>query len=308
MSNIVGPYSYPFINAVNSVVSPSTVHVKNTGLARFFKRYLLQEAMSVFKWQMPDDWSKTYFLYVLYVWGYIGIINTDKFGIIPQHGTVGGYNVFYMPSFMIITNPLLKPTEELVIGKDVALVKLQPDYFGLFDIVDYYGDLMALAAEAAGGNLLNSKLSWIFAADSKIQAESYKRLYDKVASGEPAAFADKSLFDDEGHLRAELFNTDVGNNFIADKLLDTLHAIRCRFLTDIGIPNSNTDKKERLIVDEVNSNNFETRSKCSLWLEEIQKGIEDAKKLFPGLTDFSVDWREDLKPQKTEVISDERMA
>lgn len=308
MSSVTGPYTYPFVNAVNSVVSPSTVHVKNTALARFFKRYLLQEAMSVFNWQLPDDWSTTYFLYVLYIWGYIGIINTDKFGIIPQHGTVGGYNVFYMPSFMIITNPLLKPTEELVIGKDVALVKLQPDYFGLFDIVDYYGDLMALAAEAAGGNLLNSKLSWIFAADSKIQAESYKALYDKVASGEPAAFADKSLFDDEGHLRAELFNTDVGNNYIADKLLDTLHAIRCRFLTDIGIPNSNTDKKERLIVDEVNSNNFETRSKCSLWLEEIQKGIKEAKRLFPSLTDFSVDWREELKPRKMEVMSNERMA
>lgn len=308
MSNITGPYTYPFINAVNSVVSPSTVHVKNTALARFFKRYLLQEAMSVFEWKLPDYWSTTYFLYVLYIWGYIGIVNTDKFGIIPQHGTVGGYNVFYMPSFMIITNPLLRPTDNLEIGTDVALIKLQPDYFGLFDIVDYYGDLMALAAEAAGGNLLNSKLSWIFAADSKIQAESYKALYDKVASGEPAAFADKSLFDDEGHLRAELFNTEVGNNFIADKLLDTLHAIRCRFLTDIGIPNSNTDKKERLIVDEVNSNNFETRSKCSLWLEEIQKGIKEAKRLFPSLTDFSVDWREELKPRKTEVMSDERMA
>lgn len=308
MSDITGPYSYPFINALNSVVSPSTVHVKNTALARFFKRYLLQEAMSVFEWRLPDYWSTTYFLYVLYIWGYIGIINTDKFGIIPQHGTVGGYNVFYMPSFMIITNPLLRPADNLEIGTDVALIKLQPDYFGLFDIVDYYGDLMALAAEAAGGNLLNSKLSWIFAADSKIQAESYKALYDKVASGEPAAFADKSLFDDDGHLRAELFNTDVGNNFIADKLLDTLHSIRCRFLTDIGIPNSNTDKKERLIVDEVNSNNFETRSKCSLWLEEIQNGIKEAKRLFPSLTDFSVDWREELKPQKMEVMSDERMA
>lgn len=48
--NNTPPYDYEFINKYNAAVSPSTVHVKNTGLARFFKRYLLQEAMSVFKW------------------------------------------------------------------------------------------------------------------------------------------------------------------------------------------------------------------------------------------------------------------
>lgn len=292
--SITPPYSEPFINFYNSVQSPSTVHIKNTGLARFFKRYLLQEAISVFEWNIPENWDKAYFLYVLYIWGYLGILKTDKFGVIPQHGGLGGYNVFYAPAYMIISNPKLRYTGQLLIGEDVALIKLQPDYMGLYDIVDYYGDLMALAAEAAGGNLLNSKLSYVFAADGKIQAESFKKLYDQIASGEPAAFADKKLFDDEGRLSVELFNLDVGKNFIADKLLDCLHTIRCRFLTDIGIPNSNTDKKERLIRDEVNSNNFETRAKCSLWMEEINKGIDMAKKLFPDMGDLSVRWREDL--------------
>lgn len=306
MNDYYGMGSYPFVNAYNSIVSPTTVHIKNTGLAMFFKRYLLQEAMSVFKWGgMPKKWNRAYFLYVLYIWGYIGIIKTDKFGVIPQHGSLGGYNVFYAPAYMIITNPHLKYEGDLIIDKDVILLKLQPDYFGLYDIVDYYGDLMALAAEAAGGNLLNSKLSWIFAADSKIKAESYKKLYDQIASGEPAAFADKSLFDDDGHLMVELFNTDVGKNFIADKLLECLHTIRCRFLTDIGIPNANIDKRERMIKDEVNSNNAETRSKCSLWLDELKDGIEKANNMF-GLN-LSVEWRDDLKPIM-EGTKNERMA
>ena len=59
------PYNYEFINTYNSTMSPSTVHVKNTGLARFFKRYLLQEAFSVFEWKMPENFDKNYFLYVL---------------------------------------------------------------------------------------------------------------------------------------------------------------------------------------------------------------------------------------------------
>lgn len=298
------PYSYEVINEYNSQISPSTVHVKNTGLARFFKRYLLQEAMSVFDWQMPKTWEKNYFLNVLYVIGYIGILNTDAFGVIPQHGGLGGYNVFYQPQYMLITNPLFAKTYRPVIGQDCVCLRLQPDYCGLFDIVDYYGDLMALCAETTGVNLLNSKLSFVFGADNKALAESLKKMYDNVASGEPAVFVDKSsLYDDEGNSRVMLFNQDVGANFIADRLLDCMRTIRCQFLTDIGIPNANTQKRERLITDEVNANNFETKAKCALWLEELQKGCEAARDMF-GI-ELSVDWRKDLKGVMTNERDDD---
>jgi len=292
-------YNYEFINSYNATVSPSTVHIKNTGLARFFKRYLLQEAISVFDWKLPETWSKNYFLYVLYVIGYIGIVNTDRFGVIPQHGGLGGYNVFYQPRYMLINNPLFAGTLKPVIDEDCVCLRLQPDYCGLYDIVDYYGDLMALCAEATGINLVNSKLSFIFAAKNKATAESLKALYDKIAGGEPAAFADKELFDDEGNLTVSMFNQDVGRNFIADRLLDTMRTIRCQFLTDIGIPNANTDKRERLITDEVNANNFETRAKCSVWLDELQKGCRKVKEMFG--VDISVDWREDLKEKEVQT-------
>lgn len=293
MSNYGGGYGYDFVNEYNHLVSPSTVHIKNTGLARFFKRYLLQEAFSVFDWTLPDNWDRNYFLYVLYIIGFIGIIETDKYGVIPQHGGLGGYTVQYQPQYMLINNPKIAGTLKPIIDEDCVCLKLQPDYCGLYDIVDYYGDLMALCAEAAGVNLLNSKLSFIFAADNKASAESVKKLYDQMSSGEPAVFADKNLFDDEGKLRVTMFNQDVGGNFIADRLLDTMRTIRCQFLTDIGIPNANTDKKERLITDEVNANNFETRAKCCVWLDELQKGCAKVRDMFG--VDLRVDWRGDLK-------------
>ena len=296
------PYSFDFINAYNATMSPSTVHVKNTGLARFFKRYLLQEAFSVFDWKMPETWEKNYFLYVLYVIGFIGVIETDKYGVIPQHGGLGGYTVQYQPQYMVINNPLIVGTLKPIINEDCVCLRLQPDYCGIFDIVDYYGDLMALCAETAGINLLNSKLSFVFGADNKTMAESFKKLYDQIAGGEPAAFVDKNLFDDEGNLRVTMFNQDVGKNFIADKLLETMRAIRCQFLTDIGIPNANTDKRERLVVDEVNSNNFETRAKCAVWLDELKKGCERARNMF-GI-ELDVDWRNDLKPKEVKPDDD----
>lgn len=296
MNDSILPEYYETINAYNGVISPSTVHVKNTGLARFFKRYLLQEAMSVFEWDMPETWDRAYFLYVLYVMGYIAILDTDKYGVIPQHGSLGGYNVFYAPHYVLINNPLFNKTYQPVIGEDCALLRLEPDYFGLYDLVDYYGDLMALTAETAGVNLLNSKLSFVFAADNKAMAESFKALYDDVASGNPAAVADKNLLDDDGSLRVTMFQQNVGQNFIADRLLEVLRDIRCMFLTDIGIPNANTQKRERMIVDEVNANNFETKSKCALWLTELQKGCRQAEEMFPGLR-LRVDWRKELRKE-----------
>ena len=298
MNNQFLPGYYDSVNMYNAHISPSTVHVKNTALAQFFKRYLLQEAMSVFEWEMPETWDRAYFLYVLYVMGYIGIINTDRFGVIPQHGGLGGYNVFYAPRYMLISNPLFSRTYQPDIDVDCVCLRLEPDYIGLYDIVDFYGDLMALTAETAGVNILNSKLSFVFAADNKASAESYKKLYDDVASGEPMAVVDKQLLDENGELRVQMFTQDVGKNFIADRLLEVLRDIRCMFLTDIGIPNANTQKRERLITDEVNANNGETRSKCMLWLAELKKGCKKIKDMF-GVT-VKVDWRKDLLPKVEE--------
>ena len=135
------PYYYDYINKQNSTVKPSTVHIHNTGLSMFFKRYLLQRAISVFKWKLPETWSKDYFLYSLYCWGYVAIVNTDKFGVIPQACGLSGYDVFYQPTNAIIANPLLRGTLQPKIGKECTLIKLQPDYGNVMGLVDYYGDL-----------------------------------------------------------------------------------------------------------------------------------------------------------------------
>lgn len=309
MNDFNGFY-YPIVNARTSAVSPSTVHVTNTALAQFFKRYLLQEAISVFEWKLPETWDKNYFLYVLYIWGFISIIKTDRYGVIPQHCTLNGYNVFYAPANAMVVNPLFRKSYNLVIGENCELLRLEPDYHGLYDIIDYYGDMMALAAEAAGVNLLNSKLSFVFGVGTeskkgtKAAAESLKKAYDQMASGEPAVFLDKDLYTDDGKINVQMFNQDVGGNFIADRLLDVMRSIRCMFLTDIGIPNTNLYKASGVGEAEVSANNMETRSKCALWLTELQEGCERVKKMFN--IDISVKWRGELQSMM-EGITDERM-
>ena len=214
--------------------------------------------------------------------------------------------MFYGPLWATISNPLFDKTYQPIIWEDCALLRLEPDYHGIYDLVDYYGDMMALAAEAAGVNLLNSKLSFAFGAKNKAMAESMKKLYDSFASGEPAVFADAALLDDQGNLMVEMFNQNVGQNFIADRLLETMRSIKCMFLTDIGVPNTNLYKASGVNAAEVSANNIETRSKCELWLDELQEGCRKANEMFPDIN-LSVKWRDDIENIMKGGVIDERM-
>lgn len=288
------PYMYDYVNTEVSQHSPSTVHTKNTELQRFFARYLLQKAMSVFKWDLPETWDRDYFLYVLYGIGYIAVINTDKYGVIPQQCGLDGYNIFYQPKRALVTNPLLKGLRRLDIGTQCTLIKLQPDYGSVMDLVGFYADMMALTAETAGVNLVNSRLSYVFFGKNKNTAESQKKLFDRVASGEPATFVDTALYDvQSGNPSWIPFQQNVGQNYIAGDALADLRKWEMMFDTDVGIPNANTDKKERLISDEVNANNVEVTSKADLWLDQLQKSFAQTSKMF-GIK-LGVEWRN--KPQ-----------
>ena len=295
------PASYEEINLYNSSFSPSTVHVQNTALQRYFRKYLLQKAISVFKWELPEEWDEDYFKYTLYGIGYIAVLNTRTFGIICQGGALGGYNLYYRPSYIMITNPLIRGTITANINTDCALIKLQPDYSSIMDIVGYYADQMALASEAMGMNLVNVKTGIIFGANDKAQAESFKKMFDKINSGDPAVVVGKNMLDDKGQPSWYPFVSNLNELYISDKILADIRKIESMFDTEIGIPNnSNSEKAERLIVDEVNANNTETATRCELWLESIRKGLKKANEMF-GLT-LSVDWRVD--PNTVPAASD----
>ena len=288
-------FPYDYRNMYNALRSPSTVHVKNTRLQRFFRKYLLQKAISVFKWQLPEEWDRDYFLYTLYCRGFISILYTDRYGAICQECAPGGYNLYYRPSYVIVTNPLLPKTLTLNIDRDCVLLKLQPDYSSIMDLVNYYADQLALASEALGMNMVNVKSATVFGAENKAQAEAYKKMYDNVSEGDPAVVIGKNLLADDGSPSWFPFTQNIKESYVATDILSDMRKIEAMFDTEIGIPNANTDKRERLISDEVNANNVETATRSELWLETLRKEISKANTMFN--LSISVDWRVDPKTE-----------
>lgn len=294
------PYDYNFINAYNSSYDPSTVHCKNTNLTRYFERYLYQKLFSVFKWEAPESWNMDYFRYVLYKCGYIAIVNTDAFGVIPQLAGLRGYNVFYAPTNAIIVNPLISGILEPVIDEECTVIKLTPDYCGLSDLISYYANEMSLAGEAAAMNLINSKLAFIAAARNRAMAETIKKGFDQMQSGNPLVVYDEKFkeTDRQDLSLLELFTQNLRENFITPEIQSAIRELDNEFDRKIGLYTVNTAKRERLIVDEVNQDS--TYCMADGWLKSLQDGCQKTADMF-GI-EISVDWR---YPHETESVDPE---
>jgi len=273
------PYFYDYQNLAYSSSQPANMHVLANETGRFYQRYLLKKALSVFKWTLPEWWDENYFLYTLYCRGFVAIFDSGKFGVIPQGCGLQGYNVFYRPKRVIIANPLLT-TLEREIDVDCVLMQLQPDYMGILDLCGHYAEKMALASSAINQNLWSTRIATVFFAENDAEQQAVKKAYDRMTSGDPMVVVRKNLRDENGNLKYEIFNRDVKNSYVISDLIADLRKIEAEFDTRIGVPNANTDKRERLITDEVNANNVETTILSDMWMDSIQDAIKKTKTMF----------------------------
>ena len=67
---------------------------------------------------------------------------------------------------------------------------------------------------------------------------------------------------------------------MADNIQMIKRRIMSEFLTEIGVNNANTDKRERLTDDEVQANDAEIQLNSSYWLDEMQSGFDRANALY----------------------------
>lgn len=287
MGNV--PFSWEQMNIQAYHHSPSGIRCANTGLTAFFSKKLFEEFKSVYKWEgLPETWPENYFTWTLYLNGVVGVIDTPDYGVIPQQCSLFGYNVFYLPNQITIANRYIsKATYDL--GVDAEIIRFQDDYSGIAPLISYYANLMALAAEDLASNLVNTKFAYVFAAGNKSGAEALKKMFDTIASGQPAAVLDKELYNDDGSPSWELFCQNLKQNFLGLDLLDTLQSIMDNFCADVGIPNVSIRKKERTTVDEINMNNVQTFAKATRWLETMQDCCRRVNAMFG--TNINVDFR-----------------
>lgn len=222
---------------------------------------------------IPIGWDKDYMLTHLFVDGYFAICDTAM-GVLPLKCGYAGINVFDHPTTAIITNPVLGSFEK-TIGKDCSLIKLQYNYHGIDNIIQRSATLLSMCDSSISVNLMNSKVAFIAFAEDKAQAQAMQYMYDMIAEGEPAVFVRRSQIQKD-----DIYYNHVKNQFVADDIQLVQRKILDHFLTTIGIQNSNTDKRERLITDEVKSNSVEVQASAEHWLDCVNDSLLVSNAMF----------------------------
>lgn len=271
--------------------------VANTS-AMFYRAKLLRLILQRFDFQnIPDTWEFDYFLTHLFTDGTICVTDTSA-GILALKCGLTGIGIFEQPTECIIANPVLGNFRR-TIGEDCEIIRIQYDYMGVGWIIERYATLLAMCDSGIAVNLLNTKATFVFGATSKQQAETFKALYDKITMGEPAVF---TTTDNAGLMKEQMFTMPAKENYIADDIQLLKRKIINEFLTDIGINNTNLDKRERLTNDEVNANNDEVLANIQHWYDNINEGVSKVNKMF-GL-DISCNIRKYGRGQSVDELSE----
>lgn len=279
------PFNYEQINMMAGHYMPSQVKPYNNQQFILWQRALFQRACSTLKIGVPKEWDehKTLLYWSLFGYGFVGMGKLKEIGNWFNPGSLSGYNFWYEPTTFILTNPALQDEsgKELEIGKDCQILKLTPDYMGIFDVITYYAEKLASLDVAINTAIINTKFAYIIGAKNKAAAEVLKKLFDKVNSGEPAVFFDAKLANDHSDASQKseepwqaLFRDNIKQNYIITDLLRDFQTVINDFDTEVGIPTVPYEKKERMVVAEANSKTIDAQSRSIIWYEELKRTAE----------------------------------
>ena len=283
------PLNYGNINISAGFNSPSSVKAFNNASFAFWQRSLFQRAQSVLDFEVPANWEgryKDFFLYCLFRFGYVAVFKRDEYGFTFQPASLRGYDLYYQPTNALITNPSLSQSLDLEIGTECELLKLTPDYMGIWDIITYTAAKLSNMDNAIDMSIINNKFAFILGAKNKNAASALKKILDYVNKGEPAVIYDLKLANDHGSDDApfqEWKRDNLKNSYLTTDQLQDMQTIINNFDSEIGIPTAPYQKKERMITDEVDAKTYDAKARSLTWFKTLTSSIKDIKKLYPDI-------------------------
>lgn len=280
------PFNYDQINFMAGTYTPSCVKAYNNKTFAFWERALFQRALSVLDFNLPDTWTgsiKDFFLYVMFRGGFGAVFDTPEYGLLFQPASLTGLDVWYRPTRAVISNKAFRNSLDLEIGKDCEILKLTPDYMGIWDIISYYAEKLSILDNAINISLINLKAAFLLGAKNKAAGEALKKMLDKVNEGEPAVICDQRIANDQQD-KSEPFQVfDLGNlkeKYLTTDQLADFRTLLHNFDTEIGIPTLPIEKKERMITDEATSLQLDAESRSEIWLNTFNESAKAVNEHF----------------------------
>ena len=306
------PLNYDQINVLAGTYNPSPVKAYNNKTFAYWERSLFQRACSVVVSELPEDWTETvkdFLYYCLFRFGYLPIFERPEVGFTFQPAGLSGYDWYYQPTTAIVSNPLLTESLELKIGKDCELLKLTPDFMGVWDIISYYAEKLSTLDNAINMSLINNKFAFILGARNKVAGQALKKMLDKINKGEPAVIYDMKLLNDPTD-KEEPFQVwerkgSLKDSYLTTEQLQDFQTIINSFDAEIGIPTIPYQKKERMVTSEADSRQNDSKARATIWIECLQSSADKVKKLYPDITlNFKLRYEQEEEDEQLKTDTD----
>lgn len=255
----------------------------------YYKNFLFEKLIKIFKYEnlpytIPQEALEDYILH----FGYAGITNNNEFGMVAVPCTKYGVGLYprYEPLAQYCT-PLMQ-ARDLVIGKDIVVVKNNTYQLSCVDLVERYARLLADAESSITISLQNARINVLPSFDDEESAESYKAYMIANRLGQVDTVLDSSF------IKTGKFTDYQKNNqsTLSLSLVETRNEILRSFLQEIGITTAN-GKKERMVVDEVNVNSQLLLFNLRDMLDQRKKAMDDVNAIYG--TDISVELSEEYR-------------
>ena len=202
-------------------------------------------SLNIFKWENTGEIESRFIERTLIENGYCFVYSDPDYGLVCMPCTLVGLNIYNEPTQIQITSPLISKTLN---ASDGVLIYNNYTKTGLMPIIINYVDRLTEIETTINTNIYLQKTPYIIVADKKTE-KSIREVATQITNNEPVIVVKSSIVEN-------LQNLTLNTNFVADKLLELKQKIENEFLTFIGLNNnSQTDKKERMLVDEINVNN-----------------------------------------------------
>ena len=265
----------------------------------FYFKWLTNKVMSCFiisddnqsERTSSIDWN--YVKMNLILNGEICITDFDGklYGCIGARG--GTPNEYYVPTQFIIANPVLGSKQVTIDVDGVVIYNTKIDKFmytgttaifatGLYDLIEQTATLLADNIISINCSQINARITTFFTADSESQAAAGELTLKKMYAGKPYMILKTDLLE---KINVNPVNTQAAGQNITE-LVELHNYIIANFFQSIGIKSNNVMKRERLIKDEIESQDDFLQVSILEILSSWQEGLDKVNEMYG--TSFSV--------------------
>lgn len=271
------------INILENIKVPNTYWAKKSKEYKYWFRSLLQKIDSALVFRgLPDNWSQDFFLLCLYYFGHVAVFQSERFGdpdknnLAFQPCTLSGFDFYYQPTKAIISNPLYQ--KELQVHTNCEILKLTSDFMGCWDILDHYAEELAELTKGIRVGLTNAKMPCVLTASNAAQAETLKKVYDKVQNGESLVVW-MDIEDAFGEVIPrkdpfEVWNQDFKQTYVVTSLLEDMQTIINNFYMEIGLPVTQVDKKAHMLNAEADMQQMQSQARIKCWVTTLRESFK----------------------------------